>query len=154
MKLQDRLISCERCDRFVITPLKWLLDELAWESGAAVAALSEAIHCPACSELVVESTLVSFRKHPAVVPAVSYYFDPPMGSTTVLLVDEVLRAEAQRLVAACEQCADCSEISFECILDQITGCDPKCTEYLLCRPARCPRCCRDINERTLVIPRQ
>ena len=154
LKAQDRLISCERCDRFVITPFRWLLDELAYESGSAEEASSEAVRCPVCSEVVVESTLVSFRKHPLASLPAADYFDPPLENATVMLVDEDLRAEAQKLIAACEQCADCTEISFECVLDQITGCDPRYTEYMLCRPARCPRCCRDVNERTLVLPRQ
>ena len=81
----------------------------------------------------------------------SDYFDPPLENTNVQLVDEYIRALAQCMIAGCEQCCESTEITFDCVLDEITGCDPTTTEYLLCRPAWCPRCFREVNERTMVL---
>ena len=39
------------------------------------------------------------------------------------------------------------------ILDRVTGSDPKVTDYILERPAMCPKCKREIFEKTLIEPR-
>ena len=156
LKAQDRLISCEKCDQFAVTPFKRLLDESSTEAGSTEASLSEAVKCPSCFNSVYESTLVAFRSDMDSIedsPGAEY-FDPPLEEMTVHLVGENLRAAAQSMISGCDQCCDCPEITFDCILDELTGCDPKSTEYILCRPARCPRCRRDVTERTIVLPRQ
>lgn len=152
-KAQDRLISCEKCDDLVITPFKLLLEELARKYGIREYTLPEQVTCPVCSGVIVESTLVSFRKEVESTSGADY-FDPLLENSSVWLVDEPIRAAAESMISGCEHCADCTEISFEYILDQITGCDPTSTQYLLCRPARCPRCSRDVTERTLVLQRE
>jgi hypothetical protein len=156
LKAQDRLISCEKCDQFAVTPFKRLLDESTPEAGSTEAALSEPVKCPSCLHIVDEDTLVAFRSdvESAEDSPVAEYFDPPLEEMTVHLVGENLRAAAQSMISGCDQCCDCPEITFDCILDELTGCDPKSTEYILCRPARCPRCRRDVTERTIVLPRQ
>ena len=45
-----------------------------------------------------------------------------------------------------------AEISFDNILDHITGSDPSVTDYVLESPAKCPNCRREILEKTLVEP--
>ena len=156
LKAQDRLISCEKCDRFAVTPFKRLLDESAPDDGSTDTVLSEPVKCPSCFGIVEENTLVAFRSDTdsADDSAGAEYFDPPLEEMTVHLVGENLRAAAQSMISGCDQCCDCPEITFDCILDELTGCDPKITEYVLCRPARCPRCRRDVTERTIVLPRQ
>jgi len=156
LNAQDRLISCEKCDRFAVTPFKKLLEESAHDSDSADASPSEPVKCPSCSRIVDDETLVVFRNDAD--SADSYagadYFDPPLEEMTVRLVGENLRAAAQSMISGCELCCDCPEITFDCILDELTGFDPKCTEYILCRPALCPRCRKDVTERTIVLPRQ
>jgi len=156
LNAQDRLISCEKCDRFAVTPFKKLLEESAQEPLSTDVVTTDSVKCPACSNIVGEETLVAFRNDmdPADVPASEDYFDPPLEEMTVRLIGENLRAAAQSMISGCDQCCDCPEITFDCILDELTGCDPKSTEYILCRPARCPRCRRDVTERTIVLPRQ
>jgi hypothetical protein len=39
---------------------------------------------------------------------------------TVHLVGENLRAAAQSMISGCDQCCDCPEITFDCILDELT----------------------------------
>jgi hypothetical protein len=156
LKAQDRLISCEKCDRFAVTPFKRLLAESAPDASSTEAALSEPAKCPSCFNIVEEDTLVAFRNDMDSFEgsAGADYFDPPLEEMTVHLVGENLRAAAQSMISGCDQCCDCPEITFDCILDELTACDPKSTEYILCRPARCPRCRRDVTERTIVLPRQ
>jgi hypothetical protein len=42
-------------------------------------------------------------------------------------------------------------VALDYVLDALMGCDPLITEYLMCRPARCPACSREIGEKTLVV---
>ena len=156
LRAHDRLISCEKCDPFAVTPFKRLLDESAGEADSSEVASSEAAKCPSCFNVVTEDTLIAFRGDTDAVEGSdgAGYFDPPLEEMTVHLVGENLRAAAQSMISGCDQCCDCPEITFDCILDELTGCDPKSTEYILCRAARCPRCHRDVTERTIVLPRQ
>jgi len=70
--------------------------------------------------------------------------------TTVVLVDEPIVAESEQWLISCENCAKHPVISFVYLLDALTGCEPSETEYLMCRPARCPRCNGNVCETTLV----
>ena len=70
--------------------------------------------------------------------------------TNIVLVDEPTLREALQWVSTCRGCNDYAGISFDYILDAMTGCDPSVTEYVLCRPARCPSCDGFITEKTLV----
>jgi hypothetical protein len=45
-----------------------------------------------------------------------------------------------------------AEIPFDVILDRVTGSDPSVTDYILEQPAKCPKCRRDVLEKTLVEP--
>jgi hypothetical protein len=54
-------------------------------------------------------------------------------------------------VVACECCATGAGISFDYVLDAVTGCDPGITEYVMSHPAKCPRCSGEVTEKTLVI---
>ena len=80
------------------------------------------------------------------------YFDTPIEDTNVVLVDENILNQAEKWITACEQCSDNAEISFDQLLDSLTGCDPTTTDYLMCRAAKCPCCYGAVTERTLVIP--
>jgi hypothetical protein len=78
----------------------------------------------------------------------------PMNSRVekarVVLVNDAIVAETRQYVSACEHCAENAGISFDYLLDSITGCDPT-TDYLICRPATCPCCSRELTEKTLVV---
>jgi len=156
LNAQDRLISCEKCDPFAVTPFRKLLEEAILDTSSTESAPSEPAKCPSCFHEVTVDTLVAFRNDVDAMEdsAGADYFDPPLEEMTVQLIGENLRAAAQSMISGCDQCCDCPEITFDCILDELTGCDPKSTEYILCRPARCPRCRRDVMERTIVLPRQ
>jgi hypothetical protein len=56
-------------------------------------------------------------------------------------VDEHTLQEAQDCIASCEVCTpDDADILFDEVLDVLTSCDPRCTDYVLNVTARCPRC--------------
>ena len=68
----------------------------------------------------------------------------------VAFVDEPLVFGAEEFVSGCKLCTDSASIPFDYLLDALTGCDPRLTEYLMSRIAQCPRCSGEINEKTLV----
>jgi hypothetical protein len=70
--------------------------------------------------------------------------------TTIVLVDEPIVAETEQWLSACENCAEYPAIALVYLLDALTGCEPSVTEYLMCRPARCPSCRSNVCETTLV----
>ena len=72
--------------------------------------------------------------------------------TDIFLLGEAQLMEAEDFVVACERCEEHAEISFDYLLDAVTGCDPAHTEYLMPRAAHCPQCRREVTEKTLIIP--
>ena len=68
----------------------------------------------------------------------------------VLINDWILR-QAKVWVSGCERCAEYTPITFDYLLDAVTGCDPTKTEYVMCRPLKCPTCAGPIHEKTLVV---
>jgi len=63
----------------------------------------------------------------------------------------VLR-KAEKLVICCEGCNPLdAELPFKYVLDRVTGHDPEVTDYIMVEcAAKCPRCMREIAEKTLV----
>jgi hypothetical protein len=67
--------------------------------------------------------------------------DTDRKNTRPVTVDVAALRLAEQLIVSCEACTpDLAEISFEHVLDCITGCDPESTDYVLKEPARCPNC--------------
>ena len=69
----------------------------------------------------------------------------------VVVVSEQDLAEAQAFVVGCEYCRPDAVLSFDYLLDAVTGYDPMATEYFMSRCAFCPRCYGKISEKTLVV---
>jgi hypothetical protein len=85
------------------------------------------------------------------------FFLQPMGRTItpiedlhIFLADGPTLFEAMQWVSGCERCSDHALIRFDYILDAVTGANPTATEYVMCRPARCPCCGGQITERTQI----
>jgi len=79
------------------------------------------------------------------------FFDIGPEDQIVLRIDATTLCEAERLIQSCEFCySEGAQIAFVVVLDEITGSDPTVTDYLLEHPAKCPKCRRDILEKTLV----
>ena len=68
----------------------------------------------------------------------------------IAFIDDPLVLGAEHYVSGCYQCDERAALPFDYVLDAITGCDPRLTEYLMARLAQCPRCNCKINEKTLV----
>ena len=73
------------------------------------------------------------------------------GGTPSLLTPADIALIIDTARVACHLTPD-AEITLDYILDEITGCDPQFTEYILSRPANCPACFHEVTEKTLVIP--
>jgi hypothetical protein len=55
------------------------------------------------------------------------------------------------MLTGCEACSpEDADLPFDWILDLLTGNNPAITDYILEEPAKCPRCRREIKEKTLV----
>src|SRR5215470_9731791 len=53
---------------------------------------------------------------------------------------------AEREIVSCEDCSpDTADVSFDQMLDSITGCDPQSTDYVLSEPALCPACGAELH---------
>ena len=54
--------------------------------------------------------------------------------------------DAESLVRLCEHCGpDVADLPFDIIVDILSECDPAVTDYVLERPATCPRCRHEIR---------
>jgi len=81
------------------------------------------------------------------------FFDPTPEQQNVVLINTATLQKAERLIESCEYCnPEGAEIPFDNILDRVTGSDPSMTDYIPETPGKCPRCCHQINEKTLVEP--
>ena len=81
------------------------------------------------------------------------FFDPPIETQNIVLIDASRLRIAEKLMIACEECSPVrAELPFAALLDRVTGYNPTTTEYILEMPARCPRCYGFVKERTLVEP--
>jgi len=69
----------------------------------------------------------------------------------IAFIDDPLVLGAENYVSGCYHCDDRASLPFDYVLDAITGCDPRLTEYLMSRLALCPHCKSKINEKTLVV---
>ena len=79
------------------------------------------------------------------------FFDPTPEEQIIVLIDTAILRKAERLIESCEHCSpDDVQIPFDNVLDLITGSDPSVTDYILEAPARCPKCWREILEKTLI----
>ena len=147
-----RISSCELCNPFASTSFKLVLDEvLDRTSGGTNYFIDEYATCPSCARPIVQSTFV-VPVAPSDSDTQETGFNPPIEEINVVLVDERQLQEAQACIIGCESCSDGAEISFDYLLDAVSGCDPATTEYLICRPVQCPRCFHEVTEKTLVVP--
>ena len=81
------------------------------------------------------------------------FFDPTPEQQNVVLIRAGTLRQAERRIESCEHCnAEWAQIPFDWVLDRITGSDSKVTDYILEEPAKCPRCRRDVLEKTLIEP--
>jgi|SRR5215472_7287534 len=78
-------------------------------------------------------------------------FDTTTDSLDIVLIGDNVLEDAQQWVTGCENCAKDTSITFDYVLDAVTGCTPTTTQYVMSRPAKCPICSATITEKTLVL---
>src|SRR5688572_28836609 len=76
-----------------------------------------------------------------VMSSLREFFDPYWEQTSVVLIGLETLRRAEHQILSCEACTpDEADLPFDCVLDRITGCDPRTTEYVLPKRVLCPRC--------------
>jgi len=75
---------------------------------------------------------------------------PSVETTEIMMVGDATLTMTEQWLIACEYCASNATVALDYLLDALLGCDPM-TEYVMCRPARCPSCSSAITEKTLVV---
>jgi hypothetical protein len=148
---QNKVLGCEACDPNAVRPFFVVLDEVTHQAGCVSDyILSQAAQCR-CGSSIFETTLVAVKPESNPSLSATRWSDSSETADLVLINEDLLR-EAEEWIGACEQCSERAEYSFDQILDSLTGCDPRKTDYLMPRGAKCPRCCGEVTEKTLVSP--
>jgi hypothetical protein len=144
-----RVVACQSCSSTVSRTFGSILISIFGAAGQAKADLrSTSVKCSNCGQPIDKNTMV--RCEGDVEAALKEYV-PCWEETKLVLVDETKLMQAQSAITGCGQCVPEPEMTFDYILDAVTGCDPTITEYMLCHPAICPRCKGEVTEKTLVI---
>jgi hypothetical protein len=109
------VFACERCNEIALMTVEMALRLDDRESPGQT--VCQPALCPKCSGALTESA-----SH-ASTPLLEFY-DPPTDQSNVVLIDPFTLRNAQKRIARCEYCFDEAEITFDYILDEVTGCDP------------------------------
>jgi hypothetical protein len=152
LKAQSRVVACQECSASVSRPfgsvLVEILGALSPQSEYVVCAPA---FCPNCDQPIVESTLVRCEGEIGEATAAPMPdLTPCSDDVNVVLINEQLLCEVQTFISGCERCSATAQMTLDYILDAVTGHDPSVTEYVMCRPATCSRCKREVTEKTLV----
>jgi hypothetical protein len=153
LKAQKRVIACQGCSGAVTRSFSSVLVEVFGAEGPVCEyLLCGPARCPNCARAIYENTLVRCEGEfePDEMMVVKEFI-PSWDDTNVVLIDQAMLDRAQASISGCEACAPSAEITFDYILDAVTECDPTVTEYVMCRPAKCPCCFHEITEKTLVL---
>jgi hypothetical protein len=151
-KALARVVACQGCTAVITRPFGLVLAETLGHSNMAIEyVMSEPAFCPNCSRPMFENTFVRCEgeQDDCRVEAIREY-EPNWEETNVVLIDETLIAQAEACISGCEHCVANTETTFDYVLDAVTQLDPSFTEYVLCGPAKCPRCGHDVTEKTFV----
>jgi hypothetical protein len=152
LKAESRVIACQQCSPSVSRPFRAVMVETL----GGVAPFSDYVRilqtrCPSCDEPIDEGTLVRCDGElpetsvSSLRGQVSY-----ADEKSLVFISERLLCEAEAFVSGCNRCVGNTELSFGHILDALTDSDPAKVEYVVCRPAKCPRCSNEVHESTCV----
>ena len=151
-KALSRVVACQGCTPSVSRAFGSVLVEVLGAANPMTEyVMSEPGRCPNCSRPMFENTLVRCEGERDDYPVETIkYYEPDWEETNVVLVDDMMVAEAEAFISGCEHCVANTETTFDYILDAVTEYDPTVTEYVLCEPAKCPRCGHEVTEKTFV----
>ena len=68
----------------------------------------------------------------------------------LIAISKATLRRAQEHILACEACSTDAEMPFDWVLDEVTGRRGSDVDYFLSEPVKCPRCFREVTEKTLV----
>ena len=76
----------------------------------------------------------------------------PTEAQNIVVISVSTLIEAEKLIESCEACnPGAADTPFDWIIDRVTFCDARVTDYIMEVPARCPSCRNPIFEKTLVV---
>jgi hypothetical protein len=143
-----RFLSCLRCHELSEITAD-MFDSRFDVRASDLTGIPPTLECPRCRESLANETTLGYFG----TSAPRLEFDDPLNEgTEIVLVDGSVLRRAEACIFRCEHCTEDAEITFDYVLDAVTGCDPTVTHYMLYRPAKCPHCDHDVTEKTLVIP--
>jgi hypothetical protein len=145
LKAQELVIACAACSKSVYRPFESLLNQVLGHNGSTQCVLASPTECPRCGSTLLEGTLVSTCEK-------QVDFQSRSESKSVVFVNKSTLGEAESFISGCEHCEpEKAAISFDQLLDALTGFDPTVTEYITCHAARCPRCEHEVMGNTLIL---
>jgi hypothetical protein len=151
LKARENITGCHACDESASRSFQSVLAQALENGGMVEYLVGLPIACPRCASPILETTLVTVLDERRTVQR-SQIVEPPDDEINLVFVDEITLFEAERFISGCESCLpEVAEITFDYILDEITGCDPTITDYTICHPARCRRCRNEVLPKTLVV---
>ena len=146
------ITGCTACNVYASQTFQSVMARTLGSTGTTEYFMCCRTQCPRCSSSIVESTLVSTDNDIQVIDENLNTFEVPLAETNVVFVDASALLQAQEFISGCEYCApEAAQITFDYLLDAVTGCDPSTTEYVVCHTARCPCCNHEVAEKTLVV---
>lgn len=147
-----RVTACQNCSAGVTRPFRdVLIEDLGVSHPMSEFVMADSTLCPNCDSPILEDTLVRCEGEPSRVTHAVYPTSASMDDTEVVLVDEPLLAEAACWISGCQRCTKGAEMMFDYVLDAVTNSDDPNTEYVMCRPIHCPRCQREVTEKTFIV---
>jgi hypothetical protein len=148
----NRVTACQSCSPAVTRPFQSVLTEiLGVNHPMSEFVMADSAVCPNCDSPIVENTLVRCEGEPSRQAAATYPASDYMDDTDVILVDETILSEAAHWISGCQGCTKGAEMTFDYVLDAVMNSEDPTTEYVMCHPIHCPRCEREVTEKTFIV---
>jgi hypothetical protein len=154
LEVLDRVTACQSCSAGVSRPFRSVLTEtLGANHPMSEFVMADAAVCPNCDSPIFENTLVRCEGEPRrqAGAVATYPTATSLDDTDVILVDEAVLTEAACWISGCQRCTKGAEMTFDYVLDAVMDSDDPSTEYVMCRPVHCPRCQREVTEKTFIV---
>jgi hypothetical protein len=152
LKAKQYVTGCAVCTPSASRPFQSVLDQVFGSVDTTEYFLCSPVECPKCASPILETTLVSVEEQSRSGHKTLSLLESAPHETNVVFVDEPTLAEAQEYISGCQHCAsDAADITFDYLLDAVTGSNPAVTEYVICHGATCPRCHYPVMEKTLIV---
>jgi hypothetical protein len=150
LKAKKFVTGCAVCNKSASQPFHSVLDKVLGSAGKTEYLLCSPVECPRCASPILETTLVSTNDQTQQKKGQFAELGPE--ETNIVFVDEHTLRAAEQFISGCEHCAsEVADITFDYVLDAVTGNNPAVTEYVICHGAICQRCHYPVMEKTLIV---